>query len=36
MLTPNDGFLPHTSHTAAMTRFSNLGSGTRGNATKVA
>src|SRR5436190_23840682 len=23
MLTPNDGFLPHTSHTAAMTRFSN-------------
>src|SRR4051794_86570 len=21
MLTPNDGFLPHTSHTAAMTRF---------------
>jgi hypothetical protein len=24
MLTPNDGFLPHTSHTAAMTRFLNL------------
>src|SRR5436305_5916489 len=23
MLTPNDGFLPHTSHTAAMTRFSD-------------
>jgi hypothetical protein len=23
MLTPKDGFLPHTSHTAAMTRFSN-------------
>jgi uncharacterized protein len=30
MLTPNDGFLPHTSHTAAMTRFSNSGSGTKG------
>src|SRR4051812_4887574 len=27
MLTPNDGFLPHTSHTAAMTRFSNSGPG---------
>src|SRR3954463_8514931 len=23
MLTPNDGFLPQTSHTAAMTRYSN-------------
>ena len=25
MLMPNDGFLPHTSHTAATKRFSNSG-----------
>src|SRR5256885_10897063 len=31
MLTPNDGFLPHTSHTAAMTRLPRvLTSGRRG------
>src|SRR5947207_8706969 len=33
MLTPNDGFLPQTSHTAAMTRFSNSGTWTGGKAT---
>ena len=27
MLIPNDGCLPHTSYIAAMTRFSNSGSG---------
>src|SRR3982751_6545892 len=33
MLTPNDGFLPQTSHTAAMTRFSNSGEWASGKAT---